>query len=649
MEIAPGSDKASEIVSRSARMYLLEAPVWRTQYDEIEDGYNYLAGEQYTPTTKEWYKSQRRPTRPFNLVFPIFNQVMGDFILNDNKIRVYPKPGGTSKIAHHFENILDQYNFDNDSTQFLAKVGLAGLNKVGVGYPRWSDELDIAGSLVIDEVDEFEMIHDSRATKDGADDAMYWFRSRMLTKGQIMYEWSHHRDMLKEALHDRDQEGYWGVIDEYMTLQINHPDFINEIEGKYRILEFHEIIYETAEVITDMHTGYAEIWSLEGKKADLYLKAHPDSRITKRRSKVKKIHNIIPALNFLLDSGDADIQDGKPDYITFNAYNYGKRTIKNFGIFKNAKEPQDDFNEWRNTLADLINKAADPGHTFRPDALENPEDVKLYGRSRGVNFMIKPGHRDLKNIIIQNKIPTIPFGPDQMSQEAAELLMKITGVTANFMGTSETRNEPASLFAQRVQQAKVALVVIYNNWQRFKRRLYQKSIRIVQEHITHEQVFFINNPKTFEQDEIIVNQRIADAIVNDLSQGRYGVVADDMENNPGAKSLRFIQKTEVIETVTSLFGGAIVNPAAISAILDWWLSDSDLGDIDKFIEAFSKAIQQEAAAGVDAQAKESAFMDTANILDLAKKQLELTSLTGITAGGNGGPSGESPTTNRGAD
>ena len=41
------------------------------------------------------------------------------------------------------------------------------------------------------------------------------------------------------------------------------------------------------------------------------------------------------------------------------------------------------------------------------------------------------------------------------------------------------------------------------------------------------------------------------------------------------------------------------------------------------------------------------FIDTANILDLAKKQLELTTPTGITAGDNGGPSGAAPTSNRG--
>lgn len=645
MDIKPGSAEASEIVSRSSRIYLLEAPVWRTQYDEIEDGYNYLASDQYTAPKREWYKTQRRPSRPFNLVFPIFNQVMGDFIMNDQKTRVYPKPGGTSKVAHHFENILDQYNFDNDSKAFLSKVGLAGLNKQGVAHARWSDENDPAGSLVIDEVDEFEIMHDSRATKDGADDAMYWIRSRMLTKAQLMHEWSHHRAMLNEALHDRDQEGYWGEIDEYMSLQINHPDFINEIEGKYRVMEFHEIRYETTEIITDIATGYSEIWSLEGNKADLYLKTHPDSRITKKRDKIKITHDIIPGLNFLLNSRKADIQDRKPDYVTFNAYNYGKRTIKNFGIFKNAKEPQDDFNEWRNTLADLIAKTSDPGHTFKPSDLENPEDVKLYGGSKGINFMVKPSVRDIRASIIQNQTPALPFGPDQMSQESAEFLMKITGVTPNFMGTAETRNEPASLFAQRVRQSKVALVVIHNNWQRFKRRLYERSIRIMQEHITEEQIFMINHPKTFEPEEIIVNQRIADVIVNDLSQGRYGVLAEDMESNPGAKSLRFIQKTEVVQTVTALFGGAIVNPGAIGAILDWWLSDSDLGDIDKFVETFAKAVQQEQEGQVDAAAKEAAFLDTESILKLAKMQLELTPPNnGTTVGGNnGGPSGAAPT------
>ena len=625
MDLIPGSRDADEITELVTRQYLYEAPIWREQYDEIEDGYKYLAGEQYTPKRRQWYKTQRRPTRVFNLIFPIFNQVMGDFILNDQKVRVYPRANGDPKVAATFEDLLDHYNFEYDIKAAMANVGLAGIIKQGVAYPRWSDELEIAGGLVIDETDEFELMYDSRAYKDGAFDAMYWIRSRMLTKAQILAYWSHHRTKLNEWLVDRDEEGRYSEMSEFMSLNISHPDFLNEIEGKYRVIEYTQIKWERREVSWDMITNDMEVWSLEGKKADFYLKTHPQVKLILKNVKTKIRHTILPAFNFLLDSSYTDIQDGKPDYMLFNAYNYGKKTIKHFGIFKNAKDPQDDFNEWRNQLADLINKAANPGHTYIPALLENPRDVEMYGRQPGIDFKLRreAASLGLDKVIQRNDIPQLPFGPDQMSQEAAEFLMRVTGVTQNLMGRSESRQEPAALFAQRVNQAKVSLVVIHTNWQRFKRRLFERSIRLIQENMPYERYFAVTDPKTLKQKDVIVNQRIGDMIINDLSQGTYGVIAEDMESNPGAKTLRFIQKTEVVQTVTALCGGAVVNPPAIAAVLEWWLSDSTLGDIDKFIEAFAQALGVADEKMQDDTQKAEAFALAEQMLSLAQQKLDL--------------------------
>lgn len=625
MDISPRSSQANDIVELVARQYLYEAPIWREQYDEIEDGYKYLAGEQYEPKRREWYKTQRRPTRIFNLIFPIFNQVMGDFILNDQKVRVYPRANGDPKVAATFEDLLDHYNFEFDIKEVLARVGLAGLIKGGVCYPRWSDEWEMSGGLVIDDTDEFEVMFDSRAYKDGAQDAMYWIRSRMLTKSQILAFWSHHRSYLDQLLVERDEEGRWGEMTEWMQMNISHPDFINEIEGKYRVIEYTQVKWERRPVAWNTITNDMEVFSLEGQKADFYLRTHPEVKIIQKNAKVKKKHTVLPYLNFLMDSAYTDIQDGKPDYILFNAYNYGKRTIKNFGLMRNAKHPQDDFNDWRNTLADLVNKAADPGHTYIPALMENPLDVDNYGRQPGINFKLRreAAAMGIDKVIRRNEIPQLPMGPDQMSQEAADFIMKITGVSPNVLGYQQSSNEPASLFAQRVRQAKISLVVIHNNWQRMKRRLYERSIRLIQENMTYERYFAVTNPRTLEQKDVIVNQQIGDMVINDLSQGKYGVIAEDLENNPGAKAIRFLQKTEVVQTVTALFGGAVVNPAAIAAVLEWWLTDSDLGDIDKFIQAFAMALGLADEQQQDDAQKAEAIALADQMLELAQKKMNL--------------------------
>jgi hypothetical protein len=407
----------------------------------------------------------------------------------------------------------------------------------------------------------------------------------------------------------------------------------NEREGKYRIIEWHEKRFEEVEVAIDTATGQSQIWSLEGKKADLFFKVNPNAKIIRRRDEVKTITEIIPGLNYFLGERKADLQDRTFDLIPFSAYNYGRRAIQNYGLFKNSVGPQDDFNSWQNQSNALINIAVNPGITYKPDALKNPKQVELYGNAPGTNYQIKSEYQ-IAESIRQNEGPKLPFAPAQLAGERGDLLQKITGITPNMMGVQETKAENASLFAQRVNQAKTALQVLYNNFSRSKRRMYNKCIQLMQENYDTTRYFLITQPETREQKEIFVNVQVGEKVLNDIRTGRYQVIADDMERNPTAKQIRFVQKTEVVQTVLTMFSAVPIPPDAIVIILDWWLSESDLGDIDKFIAAFAGVLSQQQAAQTDEMQKQSAMQDVGALLDLASKKNSLDT-AGLSEGGPG--------------
>ena len=635
MDFKPDSSQAWDIVSRVCRTFLSEWPAWSSHFNEIEDGYRYLAGDQYTPAQREWYRTQRRPTRQFNILFPIFNTTLGDFILQDGKQKVYSQPGGTPQIAALFEDLLDNVNIDNEIKYVFARAGLSGLIKCGWLHARYSDERHPDGSVVIDNPDEFEMMFYSGTRHPMLDDSLYEIRSRWFTLEQLMAAFPHHRKILKESLYSIKEDGFWGEESEFMRLHINNTEFVNEFQGKYRLIEYHERDHQQAEVAFDPETGNAEIFALEGRKADLYFKLHPNAKLVKRQAKIKYVHTVLPALNLLLDSKKSDIQDQLPDYVPFFAYDYGKLTAGNFGIFRNSQAPQDDFNEWRNLLNHTVAKAVNPGYAYDPTRLDNPQDVELYGNAPGQNFRTK-NVEDPSKAIVPNHVPTLPFGPDQMSQEAAEFMQKITGITPNFAGTSETKQENASLFAQRVKQAEKSLQVIYNNFSRTKRRIYDRAIRLMQEHYTSQRMFVVRTPQGTDK-EIIINQRLGEQVMNQINVGRYAIVPDDAERNPTERFTRFIQKTEVVQTVVQMFGGAIVNPMAISAMLQWWLKESDLGDIDKFIGAFAGAIEQQTQQAQEQQEQAEAFAAANSIIDLAQKKLNMDNAAEYPADGQQAP------------
>ncbi len=114
-------------------------------------------------------------------------------------------------------------------------------------------------------------------------------------------------------------------------------------------------------------------------------------------------------------------------------------------------------------------------------------------------------------------------------------------------------------------------------------------------------------------------------ILNDIRKGRYEIVADDMERNPTAKHLRFMQKSEVVQTVLSMFGNVGIPPQAISLILQWWLGESDLGDVNEFIQAFTQVVQEGQAEQTDQMQRQQAMQEVGSLLELAGKKQGLES------------------------
>ena len=132
---AQQSVEVQERISDHIRVFHRELPVWTPHFKEMQTGYEYLAGNHYEEPQKEWYKSLRRPTRVFNLIFPLFNQVLGDFLLNDQKMKVYAKPGGTNEIAALFEDQLDHINTQSDYKICWSMVCYQVSSRFDISFP----------------------------------------------------------------------------------------------------------------------------------------------------------------------------------------------------------------------------------------------------------------------------------------------------------------------------------------------------------------------------------------------------------------------------------------------------------------------------------------------------------------------------------
>lgn len=320
------------LIDKISRAVVRETRVFSEAFDEIEDGYNYLAGNQYTPKQKEWFKSVSRPARSFNLIFNLFNDIFGDWLVNEQRIKIHAMPGGNPITANYIQKLVDHAAVDNNSAYVFGKVMMAGLIKFGYAFPRFTDERHINGSLVIDNVDEFEMLFDSRSQNVFHDDALYQIRQRWMTPSNIKNAFPHLRRKIDQALSDIQDDSYWDNedISDDLKLLMANPILQDQKNGMFKVVEYREMDWDDAEVVINPRTGEAEIFKLEGAKADLFFRANPEAKVVRRRARIKKNTWVIPTLSIVARHEMAELQDQQHDYIMFSGYTYGKKAIQHF-------------------------------------------------------------------------------------------------------------------------------------------------------------------------------------------------------------------------------------------------------------------------------------------------------------------------------
>lgn len=619
----PSKQEQSKRVSFVGQIFNNEWAHWRSEYDQYDEGYNYLAGEQYTPTQKAWYKTERRPVNVWNIIFPMFNRILGDFLLNQIYQKVYSKVGGNSQTSSTMQKMLETIQINTGYKDEMGATILAGMIKRGFIYVRFSNELQIDGSIVITNIDEYEIMFDSRSINYFIDDGMYMIRSKWLTTDQIYARWPQHKSKLKQFIKDKEDSAFLEACNDFETAMLYHSNFADVVNGKYRVIEFHNRNWRPADILYDPTTNQSEVLVLEGKRKDVFLKHNPQIEIVETdNAEMIEIDEVIPALHYFLNRKDAEIQDKHFDYIPLSPYPYGKKAIKHFGVFKNAQGPQNEFNDLRNRMLDIVNKASKPSHAVKPKGLLNWKIIKKSGNAVGTTVEVKDSYK-IDEVYKRYDPPTFPFADAQMSESAYDMMHRIIGLTQNLKGEQQTSAENASLFYQRTKQAEKSFVPIDRCIKRTTTRLFDRCLKLLQINYTEETTFALFNPLKGTSEEIVLNQVMSDKILNNMNVGEYAVFPSQEEINPTMKQARFMEKSEIIKTCYEMVGPIGIN-------FRWWLENSEFEDIEKFIQTLERA--QALLLGQETESAAANQMGT--VMALAKERLGLE--------GGGGPQQGTP-------
>lgn len=565
---------------------------WKEIYAEIEQGWDFLGGKQYTDEQITYYRKKKRPTNVFNNYLPIFTQTLGFFLEAQNRLNVHPKRSGDAFAASRLEDVLNHFEDDEDTRDELAKVLISGMIRIGWVHADWTSEREIDGSLVVENVDEFDVLFDSRTRNDMLLDGKYLLRSRWLDDEDIKRLWPQRRSELKTVLRDKEQDGWIDAFDSSVQKDLTNPEY--RFRDQYRVLEFHELVYEPVRVAMDMQTGESEILSLEGNREKLYLQSNPQVRIVERVAKVKRVTECIPGLHFFLDHYKSHIQDGVFDYIPYWSYNLGRDTVNNFGVHRVLVGPQKQLNDAENVTLDLWNKQANVGDNIKPSGIKNYREYKSYGKEPGFDLEIEDNY-PISDVIQQRKPPTLPSGALTLADRYKEWMHITSNARENFMGTSETANENATLFANRVREAEKGGILSMRGYQRMRRTMAKKQLLLVQQNLTLEKYFLITSSQNDDEQDVMRNMQTGQTVLNSMKTGEYDVVIDNQSLSQTERRLRFLEKLQLIEK--------LILPAFGAAGIPWrnFLEDSELGDIEDWIEVLEGLMAQQGDEGEEAK------------------------------------------------
>lgn len=601
----PPREEQEKIVRRAAQVFRNELNAeWSSEFEAYLEGYNFILGLHYTPSQISYYEKQRRPTNVWNLYFPIVNQILGSFIINWRTQRVQAqRQSGMSALNPLVQDLCEDIELESLYRDEMAKTIAAGLNKRGYTHVRWSNERERMGSIVLGNTDEGQILFDSRATRDYLEDGQYLFRSRWLSVDRIFALWPQHKGKLKEIVRDRETSAYWEAQDETVSGFMESHHFVDERRGLYRVLEFHDREYDrAAEVAYDPMSNTSELVTLEGKRRDLFFKANPHLQVVETNAaEMITVSTVIPGLNFFLEKRDADIQDGYFDYFNFSPYTIGNTALKHFGVFQNAKGPQREVNDTKNRQLDIVNKAANTAMAIKPSKIDNYADIKRKGSEPGLIIEVKD-EASIDDAIKRYDPPRHPFANSQLSESSIALLDRIVAVTENWRGDTQTANENATLFASRVREASKAFAPVDRNIKRHDALVWNRVIKLAQKHYTDRQIF------AFAGSGMEGIRNIPQA----FRQTRFTVIPSSEETNPTMRSVRFMERTELIKLVNEIFG-----PLAVDA--QFWLEDAPMEKVQQLIEAIEQA---QMAQGQGAQ-ETAAMEQIQSILQAAQQRVAL--------------------------
>jgi hypothetical protein len=320
----------------------------------------FTVGNQWDPVVEARRKQQKKPVLTFNRLVAFMAQLVGNRLMNETEIRVFPDKAGTKEIATIREGLIRNI-FKNSNADFARDE--AGKYQVVCGEGYFSLCMEYASDDVFEQeikiqavVDPYSVIIDPLAIEPSGEDAQWGFIGDDIPQQEFKHRWPWAAEVSFLGEKAWNQSGFW--------MQ----------EDTVRIVSYWRMVTEGTKVLALYQDGTVhDITDKEEFEYAPFVETRSDGSPFTR-----EVPNRFAQL--YVCSGNA-ILEGPHDYPVSSIpiyrvpgweLNDGDKTHR-WGVIRFLKDPQRLHNYWRSTVAEQLVAAPRNKWLTTPDAVKGHE------------------------------------------------------------------------------------------------------------------------------------------------------------------------------------------------------------------------------------------------------------------------------------
>lgn len=566
----------------------------------------YFEGKQWSAEDLAKLQEQGRPALTINKIKPLVNLVLGYMANNRTDIRYLPGHDGTgtAEIATALSHVSKQISEITQLPYVDAEVYLDGI-LTGRGYYdcRLDFESNDFGDTSWSAVDPFSVYLDPDGESYDLNKSGYVFTSRRVSLDEIEFYYgktaaglvsplvsgqryssvsSDLYDGMEEVTPWRrfggerdDSYGYWQAAGNTFY------DWVDRARKTVRLVDSQHYVRVMRWFFIDLETGdrkpVPDHWSpAKVQKVLAWAQEQGNPLIVQKRMdrRVRWTHMI----------GDIIVYDDWSPYQSFTItpyFPYFRRGMTK-GMVEDLIDPQNEVNKRRSARLNHIGRSSNGGWMVAKGALNAQQMANLeqYGSTPGVivEWDPKGGQLPIPTPILPAQDNT---GQAVLEKESENDLKEISGVNDSALGQID-RVQSGRAIEARQRQTIVGLEDFMKNYRRSKELAGRKQLEVVQNFYTEQRVIRITGSGS-KPETMVINQRTAAGVINDVTLGKYAVAIDEA---PLSKTFLEAQFEELLR----------LKELQVPIPDDFVIDASSLGRKEELKQALAAAREAQAAA-----------------------------------------------------